>query len=369
VKNILVIAGEKSGENHFMSFYRDLIEMSDQPLHFFGIGGDEMEREGVELIYHYRNFSAMGFSEVIPRINFFLRALKKIENISIDKEIDTALLIDYQGFNLELAKRLNKKGIKVLYYVAPQVWAWKSWRVKKLRKYVTSLFCIIPFEKKWFQKRGVENTFSVKHPLYLEYRDMLSKRVLNLKKKTIQIVLLPGSRNAEVRSLLPIFVKTISLIKKNLSIRVTLVSVKNVKSEYYSLYQNEVDEIVSSDKLAETLNQSDFAFCASGTVTLACALFNVPAIVTYKTSLLNEFVFRNFVSYKGYFSLANIIHNKKIYPELIQGEVDEKTLFKYFEWVLQHYEELFKELEKTKRMIAGENESDILKEMLRVIYA
>ncbi len=367
VKDILVIAGEKSGENHFLSFAQQIVDKADTQLKFFGIGGTRMENYGVDLVYRYDNFAAMGYSEVIPKLKFFYGALKKIEQEVDHRNCKTAILIDYQGFNMELAKRLHRKGVKILYYVAPQAWAWKKYRVKKLAAYIDALFCIIPFEKKWFHDHGVQNTFSVKHPLFIEYKEELIQKVPKPIEREVNIVLLPGSRNAEVKYLLPIFLDACQKIGRNRKVRTTLVKVDNVKDKYYDLYSDRVDTIADSESLVDVLKNSDFSFCASGTVTLACALFSVPSIVCYQTSLLNEFIFRNFVNYDGFVSLANIIHQKEVFKELLQGDVCAESLYLYAEKMFCHQEENIITLNKTQSLIAGEDESVITNEMTRII--
>ncbi len=152
MKSCLIIAGEKSGEEHAMSFFPELRKLSPDT-EFYGVGGDLLQKEGMELIYHLGEFSSMGFSEVIGKIPFYFRALKKFENLVQEKGTKTAILIDFQDFNLRLAQRLSKQGVKILYYVAPQAWVWKAKRAGVLSRTVHTLFSILPFEKDWFEER------------------------------------------------------------------------------------------------------------------------------------------------------------------------------------------------------------------------
>ena len=157
----LIVAGEKSGEEHFLSMWSDL-----KNIHFWGVGGTEMSEKGVELLYHLKDFSSMGLSEVLVKIRFYQRAMNSYFQEVERRSCKTALLVDFQGLILRLAEKLAKKGVKVLYYVAPQAWIWKKERVVKLRDFVSSLYTILPFEKRWFEERGVKQVIQAPHPVF-----------------------------------------------------------------------------------------------------------------------------------------------------------------------------------------------------------
>lgn len=319
-KYCLLIAGEKSGEDHALDFYSK-IKGSDPSIQFFGVGGDELATRGMELIYHLKDFSSWGISEVIGKIPFYKKALKKIEDEVVSRNCKTAILVDFQGFNLRLAKRLKKRGVKVLYYVAPQAWVWKAKRALILEKNVHTLYTILPFEKDWFQKKGVKKVVSVSHPLLLSLeKDMKNKIKKDFKRpgSQINILLLPGSRNSEVKFLLPEFYKALDFLKDNYTLKVSLVRSSTVNKNLYSDTENFVDKIYTNEELPKALNEADFVLAASGTVTLACGLMGVPTVVSYKLSLLNEFLYEKLISYKGPYSLPNIILGKSVFPELLQ---------------------------------------------------
>lgn len=362
-KSCLIVAGEKSGEEHAMSFLPDLYEkLPDAKI--FGVGGDEMKELGVDLLYHLRDFSSWGFSEVFAKIPFYFRALNRLVEEVEKRNCKTAILIDFQDFNLRLAKRLRKKGVNVLYYVAPQAWAWKAWRAQALGETVHTLFTILPFEREWFHSRGVKQVKSVPHPLWFHYHEKLSQMDLGINrkpfdsvKKNPRILCLPGSRNFEVKNLFPLFVE----MKKCFPhAQLGLVRSPNVSPE---LYQNDLhvfDEVWSHDEIESALTWADIALAASGTVTLTCALFEVPTIVCYQTSLLNEYIFYTFLSYDGPISLANIVHEKMIFPELTQ---DRASLYNIREtlriWLEDEaaYKSVKEDLAKTKDLLTGELES------------
>ena len=152
MSEVLVVAGEKSGEEHFLSLLKDF--QRPDSINFFGVGGQEMKRAGVECFYDLNSFSSMGFSEPIKKLPFYIKALNKLVDEATRRKAKYAILIDFQEFNLKLAKKLSMSGVKVLYYVAPQAWAWRPGRCKKLSAYTHRLFTILPFEQEWFESRG-----------------------------------------------------------------------------------------------------------------------------------------------------------------------------------------------------------------------
>lgn len=361
----LIIAGEKSGEEHAMSFLPTILKMNPE-LEFFGVGGDEMKDCGVHLDFHLKEFSSWGFSEVIHKIPFYFKALNYLVEKAVRENAKFAILIDFQDFNLRLAKRLNKRGIKVFYYVAPQAWAWKAWRAKALSECVHTLFTIIPFEKKWFKERGVNQVKSVPHPLYFHYQEKLknikndlglvAKPFSNLQKGT-KILLLPGSRNFEVKGLLPIFVEAIANLD---DCEIGIVRSPNVNPLQYTSYEQNFDREWSHQDIDKALAWADCALAASGTVTLTCALFEVPTIVCYNTSFLNEYIFHTFLNYDWFISLANIVHNEEVYPELVQEYATAYNInseLKKLRNNPEYYERIKGKLGQTCDLLTGELEN------------
>lgn len=372
-KNCLIIAGEKSGEEHCLSFFHEL-KIGLPEFQFWGVGGDQLEKEGFELIYHLKDFSSWGISEVINKVPFYFKALDQIEKEVEKRNCKVAILIDFQTFNMKLAKKLKAKGVKVLYYVAPQAWVWKEWRTKVLAKTVNTLFTIIPFEKKWFKERGVKQVVSVDHPLKTHYASSLPyQREVKELKNGFNLLLLPGSRNAEVKYLLPEFIKSAKYFKKSYHAKISLVVSSNINQNLINPYIDDVDEVYGNESLVEAMKKADLCLAASGTVTLATALFELPTIVCYKSSLLNEWIYRTFINYKWFFSLANIVHNKLVFPELLQEEVYAFNINnKILKWIESpsDYMSLISELHKTQNLIKGELESvsDFLTEKIKESY-
>lgn len=368
-KSCLIIAGEKSGEEHALSFFQKLQEKSPAT-QFYGVGGDELKSAGLELIYHLNDFSSWGYSEVIAKIPFYFKAMDRIVEEVKKRGTKTAILIDFQSFNLKLAARLKAIGVNVLYYVAPQTWAWKEYRVKKLSQSIHTLFTILPFEKEYFHQRGVKKVISIDHPLWTTYQnDLLSftkKRELS---KPVKLLLLPGSRNFEVNMLLPEFIRSIEELKKFFGLEVSIVKSSSVKASLYAPYEHYFDKVYMNEDLTKALKEADFALAASGTVTLTCALYNVPTIVCYKASFLNQFIFETFVNYKWFISLANIVQNKSVFPELLQDQVSTYnivSLLKNWYYNKDQFTKLMESLAETKNVVRGEKR-DIPQYMADVI--
>ena len=361
-KSCLIIAGEKSGEDHAMTFYPQIKQLLPDT-EFYGVGGSRLEEQGLEILYHLKDFSGIGISEVLGKIPFYYRALNYILDEVKKRETKTAILIDFQGFNLKLAKKLKARGIKVLYYVAPQAWVWKPWRAKILERNVHTLFTILPFEKKWFQDRGVTNVKSVVHPLMLEHSEQLAhirKRSSdNISKSKSKLLILPGSRNVEVSTLFPIFTRGVQILQEEgFEFELGIVKSESVRAEHYHTDLNFSKEW-DSRQLAEALDWADLSVAASGTVTLATGLFQVPTVVCYKVSLFTEFVLKLLVPYDGSASLTNIIlGNKMIFPELIQHHADRYNVAKHLRQLLlnpEMYDNMIIELAKTNKLLTGDD--------------
>ncbi|MCT4643118.1 MAG: lipid-A-disaccharide synthase [Bacteriovoracaceae bacterium] len=370
-QSCLIIAGEKSGEDHALSFFKGLKDKTPNT-DYFGVGGDKLEALGVDLMYHYKDFSSMGLTDVLRKLPFYKNAFKKIVKRVKEQNVKTAILIDFQGFNLKLAKTLKKMDVNVLYYVAPQAWVWKAWRAKTLEKCVHTLFTILPFEKKWFEDRGVKRIKPVTHPLIYEYGDKLgslrhkSFDELNQRKK--RILLLPGSRRFEVEGLLPVFIEALNLVRKEVSdIEVGIVKVSSVSDAMKSLPKD--IKVWDSDDLIKACDWADVCMAASGTVTLATGIFSLPTVVAYKLSMVNEFIFRSIITYDGPVSLTNIIHGDYVYDEHLHYRADRYNISKTIIRLLtdrEHYNSKISTLSQTKDLL-DQGQFDIASYMAEVI--
>jgi lipid-A-disaccharide synthase len=358
----LIIAGEKSGEDHAMTFFPELRTLVPNTK-FFGVGGDKLIKEDVEILYHVKEFSSVGITEVLSKLRFYFKAMDIIIAEVKKRKCKTAILVDFQGFNLKLAKKLKKMNVDVLYYVAPQAWVWKPWRAKAIEQSVHTLFTILPFEKKWFQDRGVKKIKGVVHPLKVEYGkaiDSIRKRDFSdFQNRNIRLLLLPGSRRPEVEALYPLFIDAVKLLEEEgFNLDIGLVQVETIDENLYESEKIELSKKWESHQLKDAFDWADLCFASSGTVTLATGLFQLPTVVAYKVSLINEFILKLLIPYKGPASLTNIILDEMVFPEVLQYEADRYSLAKYARELLTNselYNNTIIKLSRTNELISGDD--------------
>ena len=350
MEEVLVIAGEKSGEEHFVALSTDLLEVKPD-IKFFGVGGDEMKQMGVDCLFDIESFSTMGFTEALAKLPYYFSAMSKILMEVEARNCRFAILIDFQDFNLRLAKKLTKKGVKVFYYVAPQAWVWRESRVKSLAKFAHKLFAILPFEKKWFQDRGVQQTEQCMHPVFTEYLERSKSIKVVSPEQRREILFLPGSRNSEVRALMPIYMRVLGILRKRYpDLQFSVVISDSLSIEINKRGLEEFDHIYTNKELDLALSRAKLSLAASGTVNLSCAFHLCPTVVCYKSSMLNFFIVRDLVGYNGFASLVNIIGGKEIFPELLQEKCTANNLINKLEKFL-HSPSLMNETRKDLEII------------------
>ncbi|MDP8299929.1 MAG: lipid-A-disaccharide synthase [Candidatus Tantalella remota] len=329
-KNILIIAGEPSGDMRAAELVKELTKMMPDA-RFWGVGGDLSEAEDVELVEHIRNLSIIGIWEAIkklPKIHTQYKALT--ENV-LKRKPDLAILVDYPGFNLKMARFLSGQSIPVVYYIIPQVWAWGAGRVKTLKKYVDKSLVLFGFEKDFLEARGAAATFTG-HPLVdkaADYeRTKLPPSSIGTKDKCA-IAILPGSRKGEIRSMLPVMLTAADRIAQaRKDVRFICAETSSIDKGLYDQIFDEHKTIEVSrvtDNTFRVLDESDFAMVTSGTATLEAALTETPMIVTYRTSLLTAYLSRLVINV-NYLGLVNLIAKKEICPELLQEDATAKKI-------------------------------------------
>ena len=310
---IFIIAGEVSGDLHGANLIKEINALS-RNIEFIGWGGDRMEKEGMAILKHVRTLSFMGFLEVLLNLKTIIRNIKDCKNQIIASQPAALILIDFPGFNLRIAKWAKKHNIPVIYYISPQIWAWKESRIKAIRRDVSKMYCILPFEQQFYAKFNVDVSY-LGHPLLdeiTEFRLCESPKIIVSSKPIL--ALLPGSRLQEVKRKLPLMIEASRSFPHY---QVVVACSINVNEAYYRLYADDTVQLIFG-KTYEILNQSSIALVTSGTATLETALFNVPQVVCYKSSPLSFAIAKLLVKIK-YISLANLIMNKEVVSELIQG--------------------------------------------------
>lgn len=312
-----IIAGEASGDLHGSNLIKQL-KLKDPNAQFTCWGGDAMQAAGATLVKHYRELAFMGFAEVLMNIRTILNNLFFCKQDILDNKPDVLILIDYPGFNLRIAQWAKKQGIQVVYYISPQVWAWKENRVKKIKQCVDLMLVILPFEKPFYDKWNYEVTF-VGHPL-LDALDHLPENKLHYDKPVI--ALLPGSRKQEIKAMLPVMLEVIPLFPEYTFV---IAQAPSQPDELYNeLIENSDVTLVKSNTYS-LLQKATAALVTSGTATLETALFGVPQVVCYKANSISYVIAKQLVKIK-YISLVNLILDKPSVTELIQNDLNMERL-------------------------------------------
>lgn len=324
--SILVVAGEASGDSHGGMLLRELKKL--QPgIQAFGIGGDALEAEGTELLFHASETNVTGFVEVVKKYPFFRRVLSTVIAEAQRRRPAFAILVDYPGFNLRLAKTLHQQGIPVFYYIAPQVWAWKEGRVKILQRCVDELAVLFPFEVDYFAKHGVAAHF-FGHPLVNRLQAARQDRVAGAKNVKDDdprplIAWLPGSRPNELRRHLPVILKTIQLLGSDY--RHIIARADTVDPSYLTSLLGSVVGVEIHDDSSVVLQAADVAVVKSGTSTVQAALIGTPFCVIYKTSTVSYWIARTLATVDS-LAMVNLLAGKKIVREYLQGECTAENL-------------------------------------------
>ena len=304
-----IISGELSGDL-YGSYLIEFLKTQDSNSQFTCWGGHYMQNAGGNLVVDLSSLSFMGFWEVFKNSKTILKNLLFARKHIKQTNPDAIILIDYPGFNLHVAKYAKSLDIPVFWFIAPQIWAWKSGRIKKIKKYINTLFVALPFELEYFRRRGVQ-TFYFGHPMIDIFRNSKRKPILNQPNKPI-IALLPGSRIQEIRLMLPVMLKASCHFSQY---QFVIICANNIKLNLY-------EDLISGFNVELRFNKDIFPFVdaavvASGTASLELAMYNIPQVVCYKLNPIS-FLFAKLFSRVKYISLVNILADQPIVEELIQ---------------------------------------------------
>jgi lipid-A-disaccharide synthase len=317
---IYIIAGEASGDLHGANLLKELYKL-DYSISVRAWGGDRMKNEGATLVKHISELAFMGFIEVILNLSTILKNINFCKKDILEFKPDVLLLIDYPGFNLRIAKWAKKNGIKVHYYISPQVWAWKKSRVNIIKASVDKMYSILPFENDFYKQFDYETQY-VGHPLLDEVENFnqvrLTKDEFLNKNKLSQvpiISILPGSRKQEIKVKLPIMLDAVKSLK---NYQIVIAGAPNQTAKMYEEFEAQGCKIIFGQTY-DLLSNSEAAIVTSGTATLETAILNIPEVVCYKGSWISYFIARSLIKI-NYISLVNLIMDQQIVKELIQGE-------------------------------------------------
>lgn len=324
---IMILAGEPSGDVHGANLVKAL--KKNNGLTIFGIGGEAMKEQGVELIYHIRDLSVMGFTEIFPKILNIYKAYRATKQALDERNPDLLILIDFPGFNLMAARLANDLGIPVLYYISPKIWASRTGRVRKIKKRITRMAVILPFEEAFYKHYGIPVTY-VGNPLLDTKRAEFRVEKPSEKKEGITIGLLPGSREREITSLVPVMMEASAhLARKNPDWTFVISRAPSVDpvlmDTLLAPHRNVFPfEMVQGD-VVEVFRRTDFLIAASGTVTLEAAIAGIPMVVVYKLSALSHWV-AGLMIRVPHISLVNLIAGRAVVPELIQEKAHPEVI-------------------------------------------
>lgn len=316
-----IIAGEASGDLHGSNLIKEIKKL-DPTASIKAWGGDLMQQAGASLVKHYRDLAFMGFLEVIKNLPTILQNIRFCKQDIEAWQPDVLVLVDYPGFNLRIAEWAKKNGFKVVYYIAPQVWAWKENRVKKMKLCIDKMFCILPFEKDYFKNKWNWDVTYVGHPLLRVIESFKSTTPLSTDNKKV-IALLPGSRKQEIIKMLPIM---LSVTPHFPGYTFMVAQAPGQDAPFYNRFLMGYSNVtLIKNSTYELLTIADAALVTSGTATLETALFKVPEVVCYKTSKFSYQIAKRLVKIK-FISLVNLIMDKEIVREIIQENLTEQQL-------------------------------------------
>ncbi len=330
-EKILIIAGEASGDLHAAEVMAEL-KLRGSGIEFFGIGGDKMIDQGLNALYHSNNMAFLGFTEVVKHLPFILKVKRAVLELVKAKNIKKALLVDYPGFNLNIAGSLKKLGVAVYYYISPQIWAWRKGRIKKIHERVDMMMTVFPFEEKMYKDAGIHSEF-VGHPLIEEIKSysFIDKIELYEKygfdKNKELLLILPGSRKQEVERIFPAVSAGVLKLADTFNFQPVVVCAPSLKDEFLQrIVKDSAFRIVRGD-VYNFMKHAVLGIIKSGTSTLEAGLMGLPMIVVYKTSSITYLIGKNVIEIDN-IGLVNIVLGKTAMPELIQKQLNEKEIYK-----------------------------------------
>lgn len=374
MKKIFIITGEHSGDIHASKVVNEL-KKTHPDLIIEGIGGKNLENAGVKLFSDQKKMSAVGFSFKIL-VDHLTLGKRVVDYLEKEFKPDLVLLIDYGAFNLSIAKFLkkNNKNLKIYYYIPPQIWASRKWRINVVKKYVDKVLCIFPFEKEMYEKQGID-THYCGHPLIsqlpppVDKDEFFVRHGLDKNKKLISIF--PGSRTFELKNLMKIFVKSAEILKKmHPDVQFLISHAPNLSDDVFNKYLNRTEFKVIKGENHAMLSVSDALILASGTVALEASLYQTPMIISYRGPWVLYFIYL-IVRCIDKVSLPNIIEGKYIVPELIQMNAKPDLIAYNIEKLIydaDYRAKNIEELGKVKSLLSEKNSAyEVAQEIIKIL--
>lgn len=327
-KKIMIITGEESGDNHGANVVRAMLKKHNN-LVFFGIGGKALKKAGTDILVEASELSVIGITEAFSKLPTLLKGMSIVKKNLKNKKPDLLILVDFPDFNLHAASHAKKLNIPVLYYISPQIWAWRSGRVKKIGRLVDHIAVIFPFEETLYRKHHIPVSF-VGHPL-LDQSARAANDEKDFKKEGVSVIgILPGSRHREVVQLLPEMLGAAEKIySSNQELKFVISIAPSINRELVERmveeHAKEIHYELISEPVHRVFEKCDFLIAVSGTVTLEAAIAGVPMIIIYRVSMITYLLGLILVKV-GYISLVNLIAGAEVIPELIQGKAKSQNI-------------------------------------------
>lgn len=340
---IFVSTGEVSGDLHLSYLIKNILKIDDS-VEFYGVVGEHSKKLGVESLYDIKDLAIMGFFEALKKYNFLKKKANEYLEFILKNNIEKIILVDYGGFNLAFLKLLKKfaPNVEVFYYIPPKLWIWGKKRIKTLRL-ADHILVIFPWEVEFYKKFGIKAIY---------FGNPFSEKYSVIRDRKENILLLPGSRKQEIKSLLPVMLSVVEN-QKDRNFLLKLPDEESFKwvEDDLTKYKN---LSIEKESLEEAVKKSSISIAASGTVTLELSLMGIPTIVLYKTSALNAFIARKILKV-GLVSLPNLTLNKEVYPELLQEKCNSTEIIKNI-ILLEKNKDLYKkDLDNVREKLSGKN--------------
>jgi lipid-A-disaccharide synthase len=362
-QKLMIIAGEVSGDLIGASLIMELKKL-DSGLKIFGIGGDKMREQGMNILYHINKMAFLGFTEVVKHLPFIKKVQADLLAVAKKEKIKNVVLIDYPGFNLNIAKKFKKNGMKIIYYISPQLWAWASGRMKKIKRLVNKMLVVFPFEEKLYRSNNVDVEF-VGHPLvdrineyqFLSKEELFSKFNLDVSKELLLIM--PGSRKHEVEKLFPQIIKAARKLADEFYLQIVVACSSNIDESLFYELSGQSDSKVITGYTYDLMKYAKFGIVKSGTSTLEAGYFALPMIIVYKISRLTYLIVKRLIKV-GKIGMVNILLEDSVVPELIQNDVSEEKIYAAGRKILydkEHYNSVKEKLNRVKEKLGNEGAS------------
>ena len=375
-KKILIITGESSGDIHGAALARALVSLKPD-LQISGVGGSEMRKTGVSLLEDNKEMAVVGVIEIFGKIRLLYRVFKKIEYEISSGKYAALVLIDYPTFNMMLAYIASKERLPVFYYIAPQIWVWGRSRIKLLKRIVNKMLVILPFEKEFYKKAGMDVEF-VGNPFLDRVKTTMNKekacQKFGLDRNQKIIGILPGSRNQEIETLLPVMLDAARLIKKEIpAVQFVLPLAKTIEQNKVEgpIKQSGLEIRLIKDFTYDAMSIADFLIVASGSVTLEAAILKKPMVIVYKLNFITYLLAR-IVSHISNIGLVNIVAGKDVVPELHQEKVTPENIAFWTIKALKdekYYQQVKQELEKIERILGSKGAAQsTAQSIIRYLY-